>query len=178
MEAAGALEQADALVEQAVDLVPAFQGGLGAGPVVDGCVQHGGPAGAVCLDLAQRGFAQVVPHMPPVADLHRVRQGSPDRLSVGCRAVTAHDLDARMLAQPRLQGVGRAAGQHVDPFMGLGIDDHGGIPVPSAQREVVDADHTGHSPGGRRDPQQGAQGRVTRQANRQYLQQTCPGPAR
>lgn len=32
LQTAGALEQADALVEQAVDLVPAFQAGLGAGP--------------------------------------------------------------------------------------------------------------------------------------------------
>lgn len=61
LEAAGAFEQAHALVEETVDLVPAFQGGLCAGPVVDRCVQDGCPAGAVCLHLAQGCIAQVVP---------------------------------------------------------------------------------------------------------------------
>ncbi len=56
-QAAGAFEQAHALVEQTVDLVPAFQGGLGAGSVIDRRIQHSGPAGAVRLDLAQNGFA-------------------------------------------------------------------------------------------------------------------------
>ncbi|WRQ77907.1 hypothetical protein I3F59_000060 [Streptomyces sp. MUM 178J] len=58
LQAACAFEQAHALLEQAVDLVPAFGGGLGAGPVVDGGVQYGGPAGAVRFDLAQGCFAQ------------------------------------------------------------------------------------------------------------------------
>ena len=161
-----------------MDLMPAFEGGLGAGPVVDRCVQHGGPAGAVRLDLAQGGFAQVLPHMPAISDLHRVGQGTADGLGIGRRAVTAHDLDARMLAQPRFQGVGGAVGQHVDPLMGLGVDDHGGIAVAPAQSEVVDADHAGHPLGGQRDAQQGTQGCVTRQAHREYRQQTRPRPAR
>lgn len=75
-------------------------------------------------------------------------------------AVTAHDLDARMLAQPSFQRVGGAVGQHVDPLICLGVDHHGGAAVPPAQSEVVDADHAGRPPGGQRDAQQGAQGRV------------------
>ncbi len=82
-QAAGALQQVHALVEQAVDLVPAFQGGLGARPLVKRRVQHGGPAGAVRLDLAQGGFTQVVPQVPPVGDLHCVGQGAADGLGVG-----------------------------------------------------------------------------------------------
>lgn len=66
-----------------------------------------------------------------------------------------------MFVQPRFQGVGRAVGQYVDPLMGLGVDDHGGIAVPPAQGEIVDADHAGHPAGGQRYAQQGAQGRVT-----------------
>jgi hypothetical protein len=65
-----------------------------------------------------------------------------------------------MLAQPSFQRVGGAVGQHVDPLIGLGVDHHGGIAVPPAQSEVVDADHAGRPPGGQRDAQQGAQGRV------------------
>ncbi|MEY9997772.1 hypothetical protein ABIE67_009891 [Streptomyces sp. V4I8] len=77
-----------------------------------------------------------------------------------------------MLAQPRFQRVGRAVRQHVDPLMGLGVDHHGGIAVPPPKCEIVDADHTGHPPGRQRDAQQGAQGRVTGQAHREYRQQT------
>ena len=172
LQTAGAFEQAHALVEQVVDLVPAFQGGLRAGPVIQGRVQHGGPAVAVCLHLAQGGFAQVVPQMPAICDLHRIGQGTADGLGVGRGAVTAHDLDARILAQPRFQGVGGAVGQHVDPLVGLGVAHHGGTAVPPALSEVVDADHAGCPPGGQRDAQQGAQGRVTRDAHSEDRQQT------
>jgi hypothetical protein len=34
-----------------------------------------------------------------------------------------------MLAQLCFQGVGRAVGQHVDTFTGLGVDHHGGTAV-------------------------------------------------
>lgn len=60
LETAGAFEQAHALVEQVMELVPALQSGLCAGPVVERRAQDGGPATAVGLDLAQRGFARVV----------------------------------------------------------------------------------------------------------------------
>lgn len=178
LQTAGACEQAHALVEQVVDLVPAFQGGLCTGAVVEARVQDGGPAGAVRLDLAQRGFAQVVPQMPAVTNLHGVGQSTTDGLGVSRGAVAADDVDARMSAKPCFQGVGRAVGQHVDPLVGLGIDDHGGIAVAPAQSEVVDADHSGYSPGGQWDTQQGPQGGVPRDARRKYCQQTSPGPAR
>lgn len=134
MEAADAFEQAHALVEETVDLGPAFQGGLGAGPIVDRCVQDGGPARAVCLHLAQGCFAQVVPQMPAVSDLHRVGQSAADRLRIGGRSVTADDLDVRMPAQPRFEGVGGAVGQHLDPLMGLSVDHHSGVAVPMRRR--------------------------------------------
>jgi hypothetical protein len=43
-------------------------------------------------------------------------------IGVAGRAVTADDLDARMLTQPRGKGVGSAVGQEVDPPAGLGVD--------------------------------------------------------
>jgi hypothetical protein len=66
-----------------MNLMPAFEGGLSAGPVVDRRVHYGGPAGTVCLHLAQGGFAQVLPSMPAITDLHRVRQSTADGLGVG-----------------------------------------------------------------------------------------------
>ena len=77
-----------------------------------------------------------------------------------------------MFAQPGLQRAGGAVGQDVDPLMALGVDHHGGIAVPPAQGEVVDTDHTGHPPGGQRDPQQHAQSRMAGQAHRQHREQT------
>lgn len=62
--------------------------------------------------------------------------------------------------------------------MGLGVDHHGGIAVPPAQSEIVDADHAGHPSRGQRDPQQGTQSRVARQTYREYRQHACPCPAR
>lgn len=132
----------------------------------------------MCLDLAQGGLAQVVPQVPPVGYLHCVGQGPADGFGVGRGAVAAHNLDARMLTQPRFQRAGRAVRQYLDPLMGLGVDYHDGVAVPAAQGEIVDADHSGHSPGGQRDAQQGAQGRVTRQAHREYRQQTRSRTAR
>lgn len=70
------------------------------------------------------------------------------------------------------------SGSYVDPLMCLDVDHHGGVAVPPAQSEIVNADHTGRPPGGQRDAQQGAQGRVTGQAHGQYRQQTRPCPAR
>jgi hypothetical protein len=172
LQSAGAFEQAHALLEQVVDLVPAFHGRLRARPVVDRRVQHGGPAGAVGLHFTQCGFAQVVPQVPSVGDLYRVGEGAADGLGVGGRAVTAHDLDTWTLAQPCLQRFGGTVGQYVDALMGLGVDHHGGIAVPPAQSEVVDTDHAGRPPGGQRDARQGSQRCVTRQAHCKSRQQT------
>ncbi|GLP67179.1 hypothetical protein TUSST3_38010 [Streptomyces sp. TUS-ST3] len=98
------------------------------------------------LDLAQSGFAQVVPQMPPITDVRRTGQGPADGLGVGRGTVAAHRLDVRTLAQSSLQGADRAVGQHIVPIVGLGIDDHGGTAVFPAQREVIDAEHAGHPP--------------------------------
>ncbi len=178
LQAAAAFEEAHALVEQVVDLMPAFQCGLCARPVIQRCVEHGGPAVAVCLHLVQGGCAQVVPHMPAVTDLHGARQGPADGFRVGRRSITAHDLDPRMGTQPCFQSAGRAVGQDIDPFMCLGVDHHGGIAVPSAQSEVVHSDHSRHPPGRQGDAQQDTKGRVTGQTHGEYRQQTGSRPAR
>lgn len=140
-QSAGAVEQADPLAEEAVDLVPAFPGGLLAHSAGAGRVD-GDPAVGVRADLGLHLVAQVAPQMPPVADLHCVGQNSADGLGVGGGAVPAYDLDAGMVTQPGLQGRGLAVRQDRDASAGLGIDDNRGVAVAAAQGEVVDADHS------------------------------------
>jgi hypothetical protein len=139
-QVAGAVEQADALAEEVVDLVPAFAGGLLAYSAGAGRVD-GGPASGVCPDLEQDFVAEISPEVPSVADLHRVGQGAADGLGVGGGAVAAHDLDTRMFAQPGLQGGRVAVGQDRDASAGFGIRDDRGVAVAAAQGEIVHADH-------------------------------------
>jgi hypothetical protein len=126
--------------------------------------------------LADR-FAQVVPQVPAVADLDRAGQRPADRLAVGARPVTAHDLDAGMSAQPGLDQVGGAGGQDVDAPAGPGVDQDGGVAAAAAQREVVDPEHPGYLLRGQRDPQQDAQHRMAGPRHGQFSQQPRPGPA-
>lgn len=60
--------------------------------------------------------------MPPIVDLHRIGNRSAYRFRVSARAVSTHDLDARVLAKPRFECVDAAAGQDVDAFTGFGVD--------------------------------------------------------
>ncbi len=84
-------------------------------------------------DLKQDFVTEISPEVPSVADLHRVGQGTAYGLGVSGRAVTAHDLDTRMFAQPGLQH-GRLA-------TGLGIRDDRGVAATAAQGEIVHANH-------------------------------------
>ena len=108
VQAARAVQQADALAEQVVDLLPALEGGLGA---LAGLDRAGlGPAGGVRRDFLPDGLAEAMPQVPAVADLDRRGQRPAHCLAVGARAVTAHDLDPGMAPQPLLGDVGGAAG--------------------------------------------------------------------
>jgi hypothetical protein len=141
VQAAGALQEADALVQQAVDLPPTLAGGLFADTGGPSRVDRG-PAGAVGANLGEGLVAEVRPEMPSVADLHRVRQGASNRLPVGARPVAADDLNPGVGAQPGFQGFGTAAGQHIDPLARPGVDEDGGITVTALEREIIDTQHT------------------------------------
>ena len=121
-------------------------------------------------DFPLHGLGQAVPQVPAVADLDRGGQGAADRLTVGTRAITAHDLHAGMTAQPFLDDVCGAAGQHVDAAACLGVDEHGRVRVAAAQREVVDPEHPRHRHRRQRNPEQDTQQRY---AGRRR----CPAPA-
>lgn len=91
--------------------MPALQSGLCAGPVVEGRVQHGGPAAAVGLGLAQSGLAQVVPQgatgrrlVLPWAGLG----GWPRRRSRNRRGTRSRRPGARAATPPACQPCGRA----------------------------------------------------------------------
>jgi hypothetical protein len=97
------------LTELLVDLLPGFEGAGRALTLADRRSRLG-PACAVCGDLLQDSLGEVVPDVPAVADVRRVRQGAADGLGVGAGAVSAHDFDARMLAQPGLERAGLPIG--------------------------------------------------------------------
>jgi hypothetical protein len=157
VQSAGAVEQADAGVEEGVDSVPALAGSLLADAAGPGRVD-GGPAGRVGPHFGQDLVAQVPPQMPSVADLHRVGHRPADRLGICGRAVPAHDFDPFLPAQPCLQCGGLAVGQDIDAFPGLSVDDDRGVAVAAAQGEVVDPDHPWDAHCRRGDAPQQAQG--------------------
>ena len=137
VEPTRALQQANTLVEQIVDLLPALPGGEGTCAHL--CRWTGlGPAGTVRGHLLQDRLGQVFPDVPTVANLQRAGQRAADRFGVGAGTVSAHHLHARVLAQPRLQRGGQTVGQHVDALAGLRVDQDGGVPAISTDREVVD----------------------------------------
>ena len=139
-------------------------------------------------DFLPDGLTEAVPQVPAVADLDRAGQCPADRLAVGARPVTAHDLDPGMAAQPLLRDIGGAAGDDVDAPAGLGVDEHGRVDAAAAQREVVDPQYPRHRqrgqgdlekdpqrgmPGGR-DAQRRQQARPARPANSRATALTCP----
>jgi hypothetical protein len=129
-------------------------------------------------DLLQHGPGQAMPQVPAVTNLDRAGQRPPDRLAVGTRPVPAHDLDARVSAQPCLQHLSGAARQDIDPLPGLGVDQHGRVDLPAAQREIIDTKHPRHADLGQREPQQHPQGGVPRYRDTQRRQQPRASTAR
>ncbi|GAA2771542.1 hypothetical protein GCM10020219_046390 [Nonomuraea dietziae] len=105
-------------------------------------------------NLGEGLVTEIRPQVPPVADLYRIRQGTSNRLAVGARPVAADDLDPRVGSQPRLQHIGTAAGQNIDPLAGLGVDQDGGITVTALESEVIDTQHARDPQRGQRQPHQ------------------------
>jgi hypothetical protein len=134
--------QPDSGLEQGMDPPPPIEGGLGELP------RRSPVAGARhalwAATLLARGVAQAVPRMPPVGDVDRVRQRVARGLRTGRRTVAAHDLDSRTRPQPIGHHLGAAAGQHVDPGAGVGVDHHSGAVMMPAQGEIVDPQHLRH----------------------------------
>ncbi len=131
----------------------------------------------MCSDLLADRVGQTVPQVPPVSDLHGTGQRVTDGLGVGGRAVTAHDLDARMIAQPGGDDLRAPAGQHVDPPPGGRVDQHGRVLAAAPQGEVVDPQHPRHRHDRQRQVAQRAQRGVLRGADPDGIQRAHAGAA-
>ena len=116
--------------------------------------------------------------MPPVADLHRLRQRPARRLAVGPRAVTAQDLDPGMVPQPCLGHVRGPARNDIDAAAGLGVDQHGRVDQAAAQREVVDSQHPRHRRTGQAGSAAGPAARYAGKPRRPAPEAAAPRPAR
>ena len=96
---------------------------------------------------------QVVPQVPAVGDLHRVRGAEPGGLGVGTGPVPADHLDSGVFLQPGGETGHLAVGQQVDRPPAGHVDHDAAVDVAAAQREVVDPEdrnsrdrHVGKTP--------------------------------
>ncbi len=86
-------------------------------------------------------LGEVVPQVPAVGDLHGLGCASMGAVGVGTGAISAHDLDAGVLAQPVGEGVGLPVSQQLHRSVAGHVDQDAAVDVAAAQREVVDAQH-------------------------------------
>jgi hypothetical protein len=143
-----------------------------AGHGLPGSVQQ---AGAVTAGHLLRVSRQVVPQMPAIGDLDRVRCPGPGTLGIRAGPVPADDGCAGMRLQPRLHGGGLPVRQHAHDITGAHVDQHGAVDMSLAQREVVDADRLrGRGAPGLREARDEPQQR--RGVNRDAQAAGQPGP--
>jgi hypothetical protein len=83
-------------------------------------------------------LTQVVPQMPAISDLDRIRGAVPGALGVSAGPVPADHLCARMRLQPGLQGAGFPVRQQVDRLPRSDIHQDGPVDTALPQGEVVD----------------------------------------
>lgn len=69
------------------------------------------------------------------------------------------------------------SGEHVDTFVGRGVDQHAGVALPAARREIVHTQHFRHRLVRQRDAQQRPDRGVPRQPARHFRQQPDTGPS-
>lgn len=89
------------------------------------------------LDL----FGQVVPQMPPISHLHRVRSTALAGFGVRAGTIPADHLGARVFTQPSGKRVYLPVRQDIDRLPGVHVDQNRAIAPIASQREVVHAQH-------------------------------------
>ncbi|MCW2874628.1 MAG: hypothetical protein JWL99_5948 [Streptomyces oryziradicis] len=77
--------------------------------------------GPVADDRFLHGFNQVVPDVPAVRAMHRLRRSDASGFGEGRRPIPADDLDARMLGEPSGHRCRRPVGQHIDRATGFDV---------------------------------------------------------
>ena len=88
---------------------------------------------------------EVVPQMPTVGDLDRLRRPNTGGFGIRVGAITADHLGGRMNGEPFGDGAGFPVGENIDWTVSIQIDQNGPIPMPSPQREIVDTEHRDQS---------------------------------
>jgi hypothetical protein len=86
-------------------------------------------------------FGQVVPQMPAVGDLDRVRRSCLGALGVVAGPVPADDSRAGTFFQPRLEAGGLPVRQQVDHVPGAHVHQHRPVHLALGQREVIDPEY-------------------------------------
>ena len=80
--------------------------------------------------------------MKSVGYLHRVGCSQSGASGVLASTITTDEFGWLALAEPVTQTIGRAIGQEVYHFAGGNVYQHGAEPVPTAHREIIDAQHS------------------------------------
>jgi hypothetical protein len=97
-----------------------------------------GEAGAVRHHCLLGVPGQVVPQVPAVRDLDRVRGAVPGALGVIAGPVPADHLRARMRLQPGLQGAGFPVRQQLDRLARRDVHQDGPVDLAAPQGEIID----------------------------------------
>ena len=87
---------------------------------------------AVTGDRLFHRLGEVVPQVPAIGHLDRAGCAAAHGFGVRTGAIPAHDLDPGMLAQPVGEGVCRPIRKHLDRSVGVDIDDHRPVDMPTA----------------------------------------------
>jgi hypothetical protein len=75
--------------------------------------------------------------MPTICDLRGIRCTLAHTVRIGTGSVAGHDLNPRMLAQPRCQGFGLPVGQKINHRVAFQIDQDGPVSLSAAPRPIV-----------------------------------------
>lgn len=91
--------------------------------------------------------SEVVPQVPAVRHIDRIRCSGTGRFAVSAGAVAANHLGSGMCSQPFVDGAGRALGENINWTVSIHVDQHRAVPVsprsakssiPSTRTVVVD----------------------------------------
>jgi len=107
-----------------------------------------GQAAPVPGDLFLHVFGQVVPQVPAIGYLQRIRGAVPGALGVGPGPVPADHRGAGMGAQPVRQRARFPVRQQVHGLAGLHVDQQRAVDAAPAEREIIHAEEA-HRPGRR-----------------------------
>ncbi|GGQ46152.1 hypothetical protein GCM10010279_64730 [Streptomyces mutabilis] len=97
-------------------------------------------------DAPFSGLPEVVPKVPPISNLDRLRRPSCGTFCEERSSIPAHDLDSGALRQPLGQGRRLPIGQQINRPSGLDIDQNSPVDAAFAHGVLINADH----PWGRR----------------------------